>query len=539
MKYFFIYLFIYISFFSSAQELTFDWSGCYGSHGHNQPDGVGILPNGNTIFSMTVLGQDPAFNNYHDGHDIWVVILDDAGFIVDNKCFGGSNNDVPVAIEVGEDFIYIIGYTKSTDGDALSEPIGNPIQDLWIIKTDFDLNIIWEKKYGPLGPCWLASSDLRANDGLVVITDFFNQGGGDVSQYYGGTDIWAFEIDSEGEMLWEKTLGNAYENTAGNILSTDHNTTMILGETSHSGDMVDCDCHSTDGLTRDIWLVELDDQGEIIWQDCFGGSNWELGLDILQEKNGYTLFCNTSSNDGDVSDNHSEGITDLWLVHINNQGLVEWQSCFGGTDEDLAKQFYKTSNDGYVLVGLNASDDGDASFNHGAVINSFDVWVVILDSNRNILWEHSYGGYYNNNPTRNSIAQRGEMDFVIASVTKENEIGNGDINCTPYPIDEDDSNWIFRIYDPTIGANTLDNDYSSLSVYPNPATDHVFIDLPVYNDMAELEIIDIFGNSIARLVAYPKQNQLIWNCSNAASGVYFYHTEINDVFYRGRIVINK
>jgi len=91
---------------------------------------------------MTVLGQDPAFNNYHGGHDIWVVILDDAGFIVYNKCFGGSNNDVPVAIEVGEDFIYIIGYTKSTDGDALSEPIGNQIMDLWIVKTDFDLNII-------------------------------------------------------------------------------------------------------------------------------------------------------------------------------------------------------------------------------------------------------------------------------------------------------------------------------------------------------------------------------------------------------------
>ena len=539
MKYLFIFLFFCSSFSSSAQELTFDWSGCYGSQTTNNPEGVATLPNGNTVMNIDVRGENSAFTNFHGDKDSWVIVLDNNGNIINDRCFGGSDYDTFVDIEVGTDFIYFAGYTNSTDGDALSEPIGNQIFDLWVVKTDFELNIIWEKKYGPLGPCWLASSDLTDDDGLVIITDFFSQGGGDVSQYYGGTDIWAFEIDSNGEMLWEKTLGNQFENTAGNILSTDHNTTMILGETNFAGDMVDCDCHSSDGITRDIWLVELDSQGEIIWQDCYGGSNWELGNDILQENNGYTFFAQSRSNDYDVSGNHGTGeSSDYWLVHINQSGVIEWQNCYGGSEHEISCQFYKTIDNGYVLIGASTSDDGDASFNHGAVVNTTDVWVVILDSNRNILWEHSYGGYYNNNPSRNSIAQRGEMDFIIAATTQEGEIGDGDINCTPYPVNDDGSNWVFRIYDPTLGANTIDGNYKGLSVYPNPANNQLYINLPEHTTKAEIEIMDVFGNSITILKAYAGQTQVLWDCSNTSSGIYFYSAEINGIIYRGKIVIN-
>lgn len=515
--------------------MNLDWSNCFGSEESNYPKGLAILPNGNSILSLTISGENPTYNNYHGHADAWVIILNENGEMVNNRCFGGSDMDSSVDIEVGSDYIYLICRSRSTDGDALSEPIGNPLGDIWIVKTDLELNIIWEKKYGPLGPCWLCSSDKTEDGGLVVITDFFNQAGGDVSQYYGGTDIWTFEIDADGNMLWEKTLGNQFENNAGNILSTDHHTTMILGETAFSGGMVDCDCHSADGMTRDIWMVELDNQGEIIWQDCYGGTDWELGLDILQEDGGYTIFCDTRSNDFDVSGLHGEGQPDYWLMHIDENGDIEWQNCFGGTDSEASMQFYKTDDNGYVLIGAATSDDGDISFHHSPSVG--DVWVVVLDSTRNILWEHCFGGYQHNYPLRNSIAQKGELDFIISATTYNTEYEEGDVDCVPYPIEDGYSNWVFRVYDPDVGIHNAMNSQGELSLYPNPANHQVLFELPIQSAPIAIDIINIFGKKVAVLSVLPNQSEIIWNCKAIPRGVYFYSIEIDGEVYGGKLII--
>ncbi|OYT17158.1 MAG: hypothetical protein B7C24_04150 [Bacteroidetes bacterium 4572_77] len=283
-------------------------------------------------------------------------------------------------------------------------------------------------------------------------------------------------------------------------------------------------------------MVELDHQGEIIWQDCYGGSNWELGLDIMQEDGGYTFFSHSRSNDYDVSGNHGYGETaDYWLAHIDEMGVLEWQNCYGGSEGEGARQFYKTANNGYVLIGSSSSDDGDVSYHHGSW--GGDVWVVVLDSNRNILWEHSYGGMNNNSPSRNSIAQRGEMDFVIGALTHEDEGYDSDIDCTPYPVEDEESIWLFRIYDPTLGAYTNAYEYHTLSAYPNPTAEQVFLELPNHSKHLNIQILDVFGKQITSLKASPQQTQIIWDCSNIAAGIYFYQSEINGVLYRGKIVV--
>jgi len=42
---------------------------------------------------------------------------------------------------------------------------------------------------------------------------------------------------------------------------------------------------------------------------------------------------------------------------------------------------------------------------------------------------------------------------------------------------------------------------------------------------------------MTQLKAYDKQTQVLWDCSHVASGIYFYHAEIEDVFYKGKILI--
>jgi len=248
-------------------------------------------------------------------------------------------------------------------------------------------------------------------------------------------------------------LGNSQENKVADLLITDEGKLMVFGETESTGGMIECNFHpSSTGYYRDYWITELDNQGEIIWQECYGGTHHEQGNDIIAEGNGYTLLGFAYSNDGDVSGNNGWDNNDFWLIHIDETGNLEWQNCFGGSESESGYQIFKTEDNGYMLLGITSSDDGDVTHNHcwpsGSGCN-YDPWIVVTDSNRNILWENTYGGLQNGTMTRNSAVQIGEMDFIITSAKYDEyeEYGGvtSDFDCTPYPIENEYSAYIFRL----------------------------------------------------------------------------------------------
>lgn len=64
---------------------------------------------------------------------------------------------------------------------------------------------------------------------------------------------------------------------------------------------------------------------------------------------GYLLGGETGSNDGDISFNH--GQDDLWLIKIDEFGDIEWEKTYGGSFEELAKDIEITSDGNYIIVG--------------------------------------------------------------------------------------------------------------------------------------------------------------------------------------------
>jgi len=538
MRYFFIFLLVFFSVLIFGQNMVIDWDKCLGgSTSSSYSDHIDVLPNRNIVGSIYAYQNHSAFTNYHGGGDPWVFMLDSHGILIKERCFGGTEYESFIDSEVFDEYIYFIGYTQSTDGDVQSEPIGG-YADLWVVKTDFDLNIIWERRYGSLGIQELHKAKVTENGGLVLLMDFFDQGGGDVSEYYGNTDIWVCEIDADGEILWEKTLGNAYGTFAGSVMQTQDGKTIVLGEMDISGGMVECEGHNNDG-SRDIWIVGLDETGEILWQNCLGGSHWEIGSDIIQEGGGYTFLGTTLSGDGDVEGYHwAEWSGDAWLVHVDNIGNLVWQKCLGGYDVDAGGSLYKTETGGYLIFANTDSNDGDV--NHSNCPDNHphcqtNTWVVELDADRNIIWNKTYGSAQNSSSNA-AVARINERDFIIADLIEEYDTHSGDVSCTPYPINSGKSAWIYRLYDPDTGG--LSNfSTSGLKTYPNPANDQMFFDLPKHKDNITIEIQNIFGNTIKQLSAISNQIQIQWNCQNTASGVYFYHTEISGIIYRGRIVI--
>lgn len=91
----------------------------------------------------------------------------------------------------------------------------------------------------------------------------------------------------------------------------------------------------------------------------------------------------TTSSDRDVRGYHD--MIDAWVVKVDKKGTIQWQRCLGGSHHDLAYDMRQTSDGGYIVVGYTSSTDGDVIGNHEFGYD--DVWIVKLDKDGSIQWQ--------------------------------------------------------------------------------------------------------------------------------------------------------
>jgi hypothetical protein len=72
-------------------------------------------------------------------------------------------------------------------------------------------------------------------------------------------------------------------------------------------------------------------------------------------------MSSTNSNDGNVSGNH--GGRDVWSIKLSSTGAIQWQKCFGGTNDDYGVAF-QLADGTYIVGGTTYSNNGDISGNH-------------------------------------------------------------------------------------------------------------------------------------------------------------------------------
>jgi hypothetical protein len=132
----------------------------------------------------------------------------------------------------------------------------------------------------------------------------------------------------------------------------------------------------------------------IIWQQCFGGSQPDGAYDIIAIENGYFTVGGTGSSDGDIS--FSYGMGDGWLVRTDSTGNLLWEKTYGGSDSEGFRRILPSTDGNYYLIGTSWSTDGDITYNPYPGTGSF--WVVKIDIEGNILWDKILGGTKGDRP---------------------------------------------------------------------------------------------------------------------------------------------
>jgi len=302
--------------------------------------------------------------------DYWLVKITPAGSILWNNCFGGSGYNVAWSVQQTPDLGFIAaGVTYSTDGEVTGN---HGSADYWVIKVSALGALVWEKCLGgsltDLGKCVQPTTD-----GGYIVAGSSNSNDGQVTGNHGGDDYWVVKLNDTGAIQWQKSLGGRGDDEGKFIRPTfDGGYIVVGGSNSNDGDVTG---HHGDSTTYDMWAVKLNDTGGIEWEKSLGGAGNEWAYAVQQTlDSGYIIAGSCDSNNGDVTGNH--GTDDFWVVQLDKNGNLLWQKSMGGSMIDVANSVEQTTDSGYILAGQSISADGEITGNHG----DYDYWVVKLAS---------------------------------------------------------------------------------------------------------------------------------------------------------------
>ena len=252
-----------------------------------------------------------------------------------------------------------------------------------ILELSGDLNpsIEWQKTYPGLLPARMISDS--NND--ILITGQSNY-----------KDLFVTKKDASGNEIWTK---NFESGEGGNFYGID-----IIEKSDLSGYFLLCyitnkteDISTYYGGASDIWIVELNYNGELVNEKTFGDITRDIGWRIVQSANGYTVSGYTSINNEGEPDLYT-----LWLFEIDDSlELISEIKNFSGINNPTDPQIAHIGNNEFILSAKYNNDN-----------NRDDIWLARVNGNTGeIVWENTIGNQDNDGV--NSLLING--DFVILS----------------------------------------------------------------------------------------------------------------------------
>jgi len=304
------------------------------------------------------------------GTDFWLVKTDSNGNAEWNKTYGGTLKDEAYAVQQTSDNGYILAGSTSSFGSGFS--------DFWLVKTDSNGEVTWNKTYG--GPRWdVTYSVQQTDDGEYITAGSTNSFGS------GSEDFWLIKTDQNGIMQWNKTYGGLYDDRAYSVQQTKEGGYVICGYSSSFGTGYE-----------DFWLVKTDSNGNMIWNKTYGGENSEYAYFVQQTSdNGYILAGSTYSSGTEF---------DMWLVKTDSSGNMQWNKTYGGSLDEEAYAVRQTSDGGYIITGFTDSFSDNR-----------DIWLIKTDSSGNVEWSQTYGGTREDEAY--AVQQTSDGGYIIAGTT--------------------------------------------------------------------------------------------------------------------------
>ena len=293
------------------------WTKTYGGNDLDQAASIQLTTDGGFIISGWTRSFGAGFT------DVWLIKTDANGDTLWTKTYGGVEGDVGWHVVQTSDGGYgIAGYTSSNSAGS---------EDFLLIRTDSEGDTIWTRTFGGNLDDRAWSLDTTADGGFIMIGHTWSFGSGN-------EDVWLIRVNSEGDLLWSKTLGDQDGERGFSIRTTDDDGYIFTGMTNGS-------------ITNevDLWLVKMDvdspvllilsvispNGGEIWMQGSTENISW-TSENVISVK--IELSINNGTSWSTITDSTASTGIYSWLVNASqtsNQALIRISDL---TNENISDQ---------------------------------------------------------------------------------------------------------------------------------------------------------------------------------------------------------
>ena len=307
----------------------------------------------------------------------------------------------------------------------------------------------FQRTYGRVGYNYGRCAYQTKDGGYIIL--------GNSSGYEGNTSVYLAKTDTLGKIIWDKLIGGTEINWANDFKITHDKGYIIAGYTN---------LNSENGY--DVLLIKTDSSGKVLWKKTYGGTDWDLGYSVIEDKEHNFLVAGSTYS-------YSYEDADVYLIKTDSAGDTLWTRHYGGIGEDAAYCIDTTNHSDYLLSGvtrketdstydaylLKINKNGDTLFtkkygdtlddkfycarqidetdyivcgttqNYGA--KGYDQWILKLDTLGNVQWTRVFVNA--GNEELFDIKQDWQHNFVTTGYTTTYGAGAGDVTATMYSND--------------------------------------------------------------------------------------------------------
>lgn len=286
--------------------------------------------------------------------DVYLLKTDETRNIIWERNFGSEMRDVGQSIRQTPDGGFIISGNTTN--------INNGASDIYLVRTDAQGNLLWEKRIGGDGD-QIASAMALSNDGGFVIAGTARQGSNE--------DALLVKVDMDGNLVWQKQFGSASVKEVayciqatpdGGYLLGGHNSIHIPGGPPWQGVS---------------YLIKTDSEGNLLWENDDIKWIWHTRAIDQTADGGFILAGLNSKYD---EQGH------IVLAKIDSSGALKWIKngiYNSGPIYDEVFCVRQTSDGGYIACGA-------AHTSPYQLPTKKDILVIKTDAAGNVIWEKTF-----------------------------------------------------------------------------------------------------------------------------------------------------
>lgn len=185
------------------------------------------------------------------------------------------------------------------------------------------------------------------------------------------TNIYVEKFKSYGTPEWEKIIGTNNDNEVGSSIKKASSGYIIAGSTDAENIG-----NSNSAGSKDVYMVKIDDNGNVEWTANHGGSGDDYSSDIILKDNGYVIIGTTNS-----FNEPGQAGTNIFIVETNLYGTSPDFITYGSSNNDYGRTLVRLEDGGYLILGTVENTEGKSN-----------IYTLRVEDNiHNIVWNKEFG----------------------------------------------------------------------------------------------------------------------------------------------------